>query len=166
MGFDVDQLKTYVIMPTLKKLDLWSKSAENLLLGTCAQESNLGRYVRQIGGGPAMGIYQMEPATYFDIWKNFIIPRRDLRDRMLDLFPTIPFATIPHESRLMTDLSFATAMARIHYMRISELLPRHDDVEGMALYWKRYYNTPKGKGTLEEFTRNYMFYIDNKGQDE
>lgn len=47
-----------------------SSSAVNLLLGTAAQESAFGTYLRQIGGGPARGVFQMAPATAKDIWEN------------------------------------------------------------------------------------------------
>ena len=43
---------------TLKAIDLYSDEAVSLMLGTCAQESAFGRYRRQLGNGPALGIYQ------------------------------------------------------------------------------------------------------------
>ena len=56
---------------------------------------------------------------------------------------------------LATDLAYACAMARIHYLRKPEPLPAHDDIEGLARYWKEHYNTFLGKGTVEEFVHNY-----------
>ena len=44
MGINIKHLREYVIRPTLYKLDLWSKSAENLLIGTIAQESQGGYF--------------------------------------------------------------------------------------------------------------------------
>ncbi|KAF0118141.1 MAG: hypothetical protein FD149_866 [Rhodospirillaceae bacterium] len=69
---------TTVIRPTLLHLGLHSPAAEALLLGTAIQESRLGTYLRQTGGGPALGVYQMEPATHEDIWTNFLAYRPDL----------------------------------------------------------------------------------------
>lgn len=68
MSINCEQLRLYVIRPTLEKIELWSEAAENLLLGTTAQESHMGTYIKQVGKGPALGIYQMEPATHKDIW--------------------------------------------------------------------------------------------------
>src|SRR5260221_162978 len=42
-----------------------------LLLGTALQESGL-TYRVQLGGGPARGLFQMEPNTHDDIWDNFL----------------------------------------------------------------------------------------------
>ena len=61
-----------LIRDTLEQIGLCSDSAVELLMGTCAQESALGKYRRQIGGGPALGIMQMEPNTYKDIVKNYL----------------------------------------------------------------------------------------------
>ena len=48
-------------------------------------------------------------------------------------------------------------MARIHYLRVPEKLP--DNLIGYSRYWKKYYNTEQGKGTEEEFVKNYNMYI-------
>jgi hypothetical protein len=41
-------------------------------------------------------------------------------------------------------------MCRVHYLRVKEALPTENDAAGMASYWKRYYNTVLGKGTIEQ----------------
>jgi hypothetical protein len=56
MGIRSYDLRQYVIRPTLQRLGLWSLAAENLLLGTAAQESKLGYYLHQLEG-PALGLY-------------------------------------------------------------------------------------------------------------
>lgn len=159
MSIDIDQLRQDIVSPVLKKLELWSLSAENLILGTAAQESALGTYVRQLGGGPALGIYQMEPTTYYDLWTNYIRRKPKLYYMLSKVCSKCGKKDIPDASELMYNLAFATAMTRIHYLRIPELLPQHNSTKDLALYWKRYYNTPKGKGTVEEFIDNYKRYV-------
>ena len=66
-----NQLRELIITPALSKLQLYSKDAEELLIFTCAVESDGGTYLKQIKG-PALGIYQMEPRTYNDIWQNYM----------------------------------------------------------------------------------------------
>jgi len=66
------QLRGDIVYPTLHYIGLWSDAAETLILGTIAQESRCGEYVKQVGGGPALGICQMEPATHDDIWLNYL----------------------------------------------------------------------------------------------
>lgn len=157
MSINANQLKEWVIIPTLKQLDMHSEAAVNLLLGTAAQESACGTYLKQLGAGPARGIYQMEPAAYADIWKNYLVydmgMSAKVRYFMSDADKGSP------ESGLITNLAFATAMCRVHYRRVREGLPAANDIAGLASYWKRYYNTVKGKGTEKEFIANYNKYI-------
>lgn len=151
---DVGQFRERVIRPTLVGLELWSEAAEALLIGTAVQESRL-TYLVQIGGGPALGVYQLEPETEADIWVNFLRYRRGLARRIEASIAEIP----PAPYLLVTDLRYATAMARIHYLRQREPLPAADDVEGLAHYWKDHYNTAAGKGTVAQFTLNYRRYV-------
>jgi hypothetical protein len=151
------QLRSDVIRPAIRAIELWSESAENLLMGTAAQESQMGTYVRQLGGGPALGIFQMEPATHDDIWKNYLRYQPYLRELLMMHF--VPATTEPKASDLISNLGYAAAMCRVHYRRVLEKLPAADDVAGMARYWKKYFNTPKGKGTEEEFLKNYRNYV-------
>lgn len=147
-------LKEYIIIPTLDYMGLNSASAVNLLLGTAAQESHLGKYLHQING-PALGIYQMEPDTHKDIHNNFLVYKSDLNKKILNL----SFPAFSMKKNLIGNLYYATAMARIHYYRVPEKLPKADDIEGLANYWKRYYNTTIGKGTIKEFIKNFEKYV-------
>lgn len=67
----------WLIQRATISLGLWSQAAEDLLLGTAIQESGLV-HVRQVGG-PALGYWQMEPATHDDIWASFVQHRPELR---------------------------------------------------------------------------------------
>jgi hypothetical protein len=142
-----DQLRSTVIAPTLRRLGLWSEAAENLLLGTACVESDL-EHRTQIGGGPALGLFQMEPRTHDDIWSNYLAFRRQVANNVAS------FATRPTE-RAATDMenndAYACAMARIHYLRVPGALPGANDVRAMAGYWKRHYNTPLGAGTEQKY---------------
>ena len=60
-----------VIRPALTKINLWSRSAEELVLGTAIVESGL-TYLKQRGEGPALGLWQIEPATHEDLYTNFL----------------------------------------------------------------------------------------------
>lgn len=149
-------LKGYVIEPTLKSLDLYSKAAVNLLLGTAAVESNMGQYLVQIRG-PARGIYQMEPATHDDIWDNFLNFRADLGMGIKDFTDTTIRPVLADE--MIGNLYYATAMARVHYLRVKEPLPHPDNIGGLASYWKKYYNTPEGRGRTSDFVKSFYQYI-------
>jgi len=60
---------------------------------------------------------------------------------------------------LSTDLAYQTVMARLQYLRTSQSIPSKDDIEAIAVYWKTWWNTSKGKGTIDEFISNYKKFV-------
>jgi len=155
-----DQLKHHIIEPTLKKMDMYSESAVNLLLGTCAQESLMGKYVRQLGGGPAIGIYQMEPMTADDIMYRYLPLHKDIEKKFIDA--AMPYILAPRHhaiSSIIFDVRLATALCRLKYWMDPEPLPESDDVEGLAKTYKRVYNTHLGAATTDEFVAHYRRYV-------
>lgn len=144
-----NDLRTLIIRPTLAATGLWTQAAENLLLGTAAQESHMGEYLKQIKG-PALGIYQMEPNTHDSLQDNYLFYRDDLRE-MGDHY----CGDLEGHDALVGNLFYATFMARIKYYQNPEPLPDAEDIPGLAHYWKRVYNTYHGAGTEAEFIRNY-----------
>ncbi|NML16536.1 hypothetical protein [Azohydromonas caseinilytica] len=142
-----NEFRKGVIKPTLLKIGLWSPAAEELLLGTALKESRL-KFRRQIGGGPARGLFQMEPATHDDIWKNFLKFRAKLADQVMGLRSS-PGADPIQE--LTDNDAYAAAMARVHYLRAPAALPPAGDVQAMAAYWKKHYNTVFGAGTAKSY---------------
>lgn len=150
--FKAEQLRELIIKPVLIDLLMLSDEAVELLLFTCANESLGGTYLKQIHG-PALGIYQMEPETYNDIWQNYIMTRNDLKLLLLHNFDA---ARMPSEERMVYDLRFATAMARIHYRRVREALPNPNDTMAMFNYYKAYYNSYAGKANYADSLRAYL----------
>lgn len=155
MSINVRQFKEHIIIPTLKEMGMYSDSAVNLLLGTMAQESHFGTYIKQLGRGPALGVYQMEPNTHTDIVNNFISYRQSIQ-RVIG--EKLGYDLLDHK-KLVWDLRYATMFCRLHYYRKPESLPLYDNVPALASYWKRHYNTHLGKGTEEEFIENFNRYI-------
>jgi len=148
---DATQLRELIVRPALSEVGLHSDAAEDLVMGTAAQESHL-QYVKQLGGGPALSLFQIEPATYSDYWENYLAYQTHL---VAEIQAACGFEGTPEPSRLVWDLKFASIMCRVHYRRISSPLPAHGDISGYAAYWKKYYNTIHGAGTEEEFIENY-----------
>lgn len=157
-------LRELIVRPVLKELDLWSEAAEELVMRTAAQESRLDA-LRQYGGGPALGLWQMEPATHRDIWVNWLRFRPSLSCEISLLVPGIvpgpggsELLGGPRGTRqLVGNLPYAAAMCRIHYLRKPGAIPAADDVAGQAAYWKQHYNTPLGHGTEEQFVHSAMW---------
>lgn len=140
-----------VIAPVLRQLDLFSLAAQQLLLGTAIQESRLINR-RQIRGGPALGLYQMEPDTIRDIWDNYLKYRQPLAKKIEAL---LSGPTADKVKDIQNNDKYATAMARALYSRISAPMPAAGDIPAMARYWKQYYNTPLGAGAPSEFIAHW-----------
>lgn len=145
----------WLVSTVIKDFGLYSPAAVNLLLGTAAVESRFGTDLRQVGGGPALGVFQMEPETEADIWDNFLSYRPALVQKVYYLSGV----DCPNNMQLAVNLIYSTVMARLHYYRKVEPLPSFDDINGLAAYWKRYYNTFSGKGTEDKFIRAYNRYV-------
>lgn len=141
---DPRQLRDLVVRPTLEQLGLYSLAAEQIVMGTAAQESRLV-YIRQHLGegkhGRGRGLWQVEPETAADLMKRH-------RGR-------IWWITDRDKIRLEGDLYLGAALCRLKYLDAPEKLPAAGDLVGMASYWKRFYNTLKGAGKPEEFIASW-----------
>jgi len=144
MNGHATDLLELAIRPTLAALDMGGEAAERQMLGTALAESG-GTALRQRGGGPALGLWQMEPATHDDIWDDFLAHRHDMGRRVLEAGLCSDRST----DALAWNLRYACAMARVHYWRVPAAIP--DALEDQARYWKRHYNTSAGKGTVEHY---------------
>lgn len=178
-GLNIQHFASLIVRPTLRGMaqatgrPFYSKAAERLLIGTAIQESRL-RHLRQLGSGPALGLYQIEPATHQDVWENWV-RHRDEVAAFLQL--TVPWHKgavqirpedaerevgrggvvfgWPRDHWLVSNLVYATAIARLVYYRQPYALPDAHDLPALGAYWKRHYNTIQGAGTSEEFVRNF-----------
>jgi len=150
-AIDPGQLRSLVIAPALAALGLASPAAEELLLGTALQETGGGHWLHQLGAGPAIGLYQMEPATHDDIWKSFLASHAELAAKVTSL--TVP--GLSKLAQLAGNLYYATAMTRIFYDRVPEPLPAAGDIAAQAAYYKAHYNTPLGAATTAQYLENW-----------
>lgn len=153
--FDCKQFTTYVLRPALEAIGKYSEQAEILLLATMAQESRFGTFLKQVNG-PAVGIFQMEPSTYDDLWKTTL--RADLRLSTAILMDS-RYLSKPIAAEMIYNLRYATQMARVFYLRVIEPLPASQDPKDLFSYYKKYYNTYKGQATIEEFVKNFNQYV-------
>lgn len=101
----LSEIKRGLIAPTLKEIGLYSDTALNLVTGTGLVESGF-RVTVQSGGGPALGWFQMEPATHDDIWRNYLRYRPELANAVSSLC----YAENPSAGLLQSNPSYAAAM--------------------------------------------------------
>jgi hypothetical protein len=122
-----------------------SPEMAELLAETMCVESDAGQYNTQWGGGPALGIYQMEPSTYQDLNDNYIKYNPQLWEQY------------DADDDLM-DPCYATLIAYIQYTR----LRGHYDIEtraDRAELWKDKWNTHLGKGTIKQYIDKSNKYL-------
>lgn len=152
---DVEALRLH-IRSTLQLLGgkMWSMQAEEQLLGTSAQESHLGTYRRQLGNGPALGIYQIEPMTEQSLWKDYIYYRGDLAVAIT----RICGVSHPDSYQLEMNLAYQHIMCRLRYYAWVKA-PIPNTLNAQAVYWKAHYNTELGAGRPEEYVSNYRRFV-------
>ena len=130
---------------TLDRMNLFSEQALSLIMATGQAESHY-KHLKQIKG-PAIGFFQMEPATARDILNNYVVYRPKYKDALDEL----GFCGADLEFGLLSNIALQVAFCRLHYRRVPKPLPKtHLD---QAHYWKAYYNTHLGRGTVEHFMK-------------
>jgi hypothetical protein len=146
-----------VIRPACEAIGLWSPEAGQLILATFIHESHLVER-RQIGGGPALGLGQMEPETHDDCYTNYLDFRPQLRAKVLAV---AGLAQKPDAEWLVAHDQYAAAMARVKYLRTDAPLPSINNIPEMANYWSIYYNTRNELAKIQQFISNWHLVMEN-----
>lgn len=160
-GLDVRQLRDLIVRPVLEYLGLpGGEVAERLLLGTAAHESGGFRYIKQVGG-PALSLWQIEPATARDAMAR--APTKVLA-RLHDYPVYLPQVSgvdpAVHVVNLLPgNLYLGAAMARVvYYLKPFEMPPAAGTGE-LAAIWKEHWNTEDGAGRPEQFVAAYAEHV-------
>lgn len=130
----------------------------DLMTGTAATESRLIQRA-QTGGGPARGIFQIEPETARDVYRNYLRRKPNLYRKLMEIVFSLgsaPFfiPTVKETSRLLTvGDDYSIIIARCVYLRRPEPIPT--TLGDQAAYYKRWYNTPAGKGSEGKYIRDW-----------
>jgi hypothetical protein len=146
----LDQLRSRAIIPACGLLALDGATPRNLLLGTAAQESG-GAYIAQFPSGPALSYWEIEEATAIDVLAR-------VKQRSPWRWVTMQRLLIPALDpikQIATNMVYAAALCRLKYWLVEEALPAAHDVPALGAYWKQYYNTEYGAGTVAEFVDNF-----------
>ena len=160
MGIYATDLRTLVIRPTLEQLNQWSPAAENLLMGTAAQESQLGF---RLASNQLKGIYRISETTHQQVWDEFLIHDPETASRLRGLASQQQFLQAPH-NELAINLSYATGVAWMIYLRHGLSLPDAHNIRELGKCWLNYYADRDGKkfgklstseAELEKFIAHY-----------
>lgn len=146
-GVNYSHLKHFIVRPALTLIGMDSLAAINLVTGTALAESG-GQYLMQVGGGPALGLWQMEPATERDCWVNFIGYQPDLSTQIQSILAPHSVSN-QRTNQLIWNLYYGAIMCRIKYYRSPLPLPTYNDANGLANYHKSVYNSALGAANAE-----------------
>lgn len=124
-----------------------------LMLGTSLKESLLCRQY-QMGNGPARSLFQIEVNTHSWLLDSVISKNPSLM-KIANWF-LMPGMT-PIE-QLAGNSLYACFICRIRYYVVKEALPSRHDIEGMAQYWGKYYQTKSIPSEMFEWESRYRKY--------
>jgi hypothetical protein len=130
------------------------EGAVSLLLGTAATESGLRR-IQQSGGGPARGLFQIEPSTARDLhaWLLAHAPFRELLDARVGV-------TRFHVGLLEDGDVYPILLARtLYFVRDPSPMPAPGDIAEQGMRYKDYYNTKAGAGSVMKYIQDYQQFI-------
>ena len=129
---------------------LHSDKAVELLAMICAHESLGGKHRRQIGGGPALGIFQIEPIAHDDVWRRSRSIRRN----------AARYGVTQDINQLVESDRYSVFVARHILMLDPEPLPQTP--QAMAEWCKRRWNTEAGKATVEKYLNDWQAWRDGR----
>lgn len=122
---------------------------------TALVESKL-THLKQLPDGPAIGFMQIEWATYLDVVRYLQsgINQKRIGALILNVCERNYFPT--KRPALLSDMMLNVLIARVKYYMQEEPLPNYKDAEGLAHYYKEYYNTYKGDAVVDTFVKAYQ----------
>lgn len=161
MTADIYQIRKYIVIPALEGVGFASPEDVQLVLATGMVES-LYEHVDQKDRtverpGPAYGPFQMEQATHDDLW-TWLGYRRELAEKVRRWM----ILGQDNVSQMQGNWYYAAIMCRLLYFRVPQKLPPYGDALRMAQFWKRYYNTEHGSGTIQGFLQKTKTVFDMK----
>jgi len=124
----------------------YSEDAVELMMMIGAHESHLGTYLRQINGGPARGLWEMEELTHDDTWANG--DSICANAQILGIECAV--------EKLEYDLRYQIFMVRQKLFMITKAIP--SELGARARYCKYYWNTVHGKARAADYLDAYLNY--------
>ena len=124
------------------------KQAPILIWGTLCAETQLGDYPQK--KALSMGIAQIDEETFINI-QLYVTGKKKLNEYIKTTIG-LDIAEIKY-NELKYNTFLSILFCRLFYMRIPEEIPI--GVDKQAYYWKNYYNTMFGKGTVEHYIESF-----------
>ena len=121
-----------------------NNTAVKLLVETAQQETKLGAYRDPSPYAAGFGLCQFDEIAFEDV------KHRTRSKTALKVYNTfgIDLKKVQHREMELSPM-LSMVFCRLFYRLIPDPIPK--DLQGRALYWKKYYNTMKGKGTSSQY---------------
>jgi hypothetical protein len=132
-------------MTDVSGLKLNTLSAVKLIMGTAATESRMGEFIKHSGGGPGVGVYQVQPVAFRDLVSK-MNGNPKLKGAVFPFSGTSPW---PMTNQIAGNMFLATSVCRMIYWFSQEALPPPGDIIGLATYYKEYYDSQIGAKAAE-----------------
>lgn len=171
-GFDVKEFDRAVgdVLTSLCFVDFDRDGYRKLLIETAAYESDGGAVIKQVGG-PALGVYQIEPSTHDYIVRKWlhteeskeVFQKSNLRNVVDGWYVQAPPGT--NRYNLKKNIHYQTTIAFLVYYHRVGGWPDLSTVESRAKIYKTYYNTPKGKGKKKKYIEAAKNFWEVNGED-
>ena len=139
MGIDASQLRQRVIRPTLEYLGCCSATAETLLLGIAAAQSELGRCLAQ---HQRYGLFQISAERHRHCWDSYLARDPCRASRVRGLASQHAFLEDP-QLELTVNLRYATAIAWLMIEAQQIELPATPDISLFAQIWQQVFEPDK-----------------------
>lgn len=153
MGISSHEFLQYVIQPTLRQLGEDSPVVQQLLLATANFQSGLGQQLQRNQG---IGIYGITAEQHTEVWDHYLALDSDLASQVRGMASQHEFPKAPH-SELLTNLSYATAIAWMIYRYRRVKIPDANDPATFARCWqKAFLNRPASDHEAAEFICRYV----------
>ena len=120
-------------------------NAHELLIETAGAETDFGTF-RDNSVGAGMGLTQFDKMPFYDVRDRTKEHNKEKLKRALGI--DIDLVEWEH---LRYNPLLSLIFTRLKYKLIPDEIP--ESLEGRAKYWKKYYNTELGKGTIEHYLK-------------
>lgn len=146
----IQNVTAHILIPVLALLDLpGDQTARRQLMGGIGNIETGYRTRHQIGG-PALGWWQVEPATHDDLCRNWLAYRPSLAAAARSFLPARYGDVLVGSAEAMVESDeYAACIASLVFFRSDEPLPPRDDPVAQCGAWKRGYNTALGAGAVD-----------------
>lgn len=138
------------VLDSLHGLSFDKVGYKKLLVETMAYESERGTFIKQ-KGGPALGVYQIEPSTHRYVVKDWLERKGEDREILKKALKRWTLKGVKNSYNITKNIHYQTLVAFLVYYHRVGGFPALTTLKDRATLYKKHYNTYKGKGTVRGY---------------